>query len=83
MILHLVFVLEQVWLTRHEAMRQLIYERIELIKPANREALYADLRDRLGIRVSRVEIGRIDLLRDTRNAPCVLLRRRAGPRKFP
>ncbi|MGV9011906.1 MAG: DUF4956 domain-containing protein [Flavobacteriales bacterium] len=65
MILLLVFLLEQVWLTRHEAMRQLIYERIELIKPANREALYADLRDRLGINVSRVEVGRIDLLRDT------------------
>lgn len=65
MILLLVFVLEQVWLTRHEAMRQLIYERIDLIKPANREALYADLRERLGIKVSRVEIGRIDLLRDT------------------
>jgi hypothetical protein len=65
MILVLVYVLEQVWLTRHEAMRQLLYERIELIKPANREALYADLRERLGIHVSRVEIGRIDLLRDT------------------
>jgi hypothetical protein len=65
MILVLVYVLEQVWLTRHEAMRQLIYERIDLIKPANREALYADLQERLGIRVSRVEIGRIDLLRDT------------------
>jgi hypothetical protein len=65
MILLLVFVLEQVWLTRHEAMRQLIYERIELIKPDNREALFADLQERLGIRVSRVEVGRIDLLRDT------------------
>ncbi len=65
MILVLVYVLEQVWLTRHEAMRQLIYERIDLIKPANRDALFADLEERLGIRVSRVEIGRIDLLRDT------------------
>ncbi|MBS1568180.1 MAG: DUF4956 domain-containing protein [Bacteroidetes bacterium] len=65
MILALVYVLEQVWLTRHEAMRQLTYERIDLIKPSNREALFADLRERLGIQVSRVEIGRIDLLRDT------------------
>ena len=65
MILLLVFVLEQVWLTRHEAMRLLIYERIELIKPENKQALYADLQERLGIRVSRVEVGRIDLLRDT------------------
>lgn len=65
MILLLVFVLEQVWLTRHEAMRQVIYERIELIKPANRQGLYDDLQERLGLKVSRVEVGRIDLLRDT------------------
>ena len=65
MILLLVFVLEQVWLTRHEAMRQLIYERIDLVKPENKEQLFDDLRTRLGIRVSRVEVGRIDLLRDT------------------
>lgn len=65
MILLVTYVLEHLWLTRHEAMRLLIYERIDLIKPGNREQLYADLRDRLGVKVSRVEIGRIDLLRDT------------------
>lgn len=65
MILLMVFLLEQVWLTRHEAMRHLIYERIDLIRPENKDKLYADLENRLGIRVSRVEVGRIDLLRDT------------------
>lgn len=65
MILGLVYVMEHLWLTRHEAMRQLIYERIDLIKPQNRTLLMADLQERLGIKVSRVEIGRIDLLRDT------------------
>ncbi len=64
-ILILVYVLENVWLTRHEAMRQLIYEKIELIKPGNKDLLFADLQQRLGVKVSRVEIGRIDLLRDT------------------
>lgn len=64
-ILALVYIMEHLWLTRHEAMRQLIYERIDLIKPQNKERLFADLEDRLGIRPSRVEIGRIDLLRDT------------------
>lgn len=59
------YVLEHLWLTRHEAMRQIIYERIELIKPERREELYADLHQRLGVKVSRVEMGRIDLLRDT------------------
>jgi hypothetical protein len=65
MILLVTLVLERLWLTRHEAMRQLIYERIDLIKPANRAMLMADLHERLGVRVSRVEVGRIDLLRDT------------------
>lgn len=65
MILLVTLVLERVWLTRHEAMRQLIYERIDLIKPSNRALLMADLHERLGVRVSRVEVGRIDLLRDT------------------
>jgi hypothetical protein len=64
-ILAAAYVLEHLWLTRHEAMRQIIYERIELIKPEKREELYADLHQRLGVKVSRVEMGRIDLLRDT------------------
>jgi hypothetical protein len=46
-------------------MKQIIYERIELIKPQNRQALYTDLQERLGVNVSRVEIGKIDLLKDT------------------
>ncbi len=65
MILLVTYALEHLWLTRHEAMRQLIYERIDLIKPENRAALYEDLHKRLGVKVSRIEIGKIDLLRDT------------------
>lgn len=65
MILLVTYALEHLWLTRHEAMKQLIYERIDLIKPMNRALLFQDLQDRLGVKVSRVEIGKIDLLRDT------------------
>ncbi|MCB0763189.1 MAG: DUF4956 domain-containing protein [Flavobacteriales bacterium] len=65
MILLMTYALEHLWLTRHEAMKVLTYERIELIKPENRLALYDDLHQRLGVKVSRVEIGKIDLLRDT------------------
>jgi hypothetical protein len=65
MILLTTYVLEHLWLTRHEAMKQVVYERIDLIKPENKEKLWQDLGARLGIKVSRVEIGRIDLLRDT------------------
>ena len=65
LILITTYVLEHLWLTRHEAMRQITYERIDLIKPENREKLMDDLRERLGVRPSRIEVGRIDLLRDT------------------
>jgi len=65
MILLMTYALEHVWLTRHEAVKFLIYERIDLIKPENRVALYEDLHQRLGVKTSRVEIGKIDLLKDT------------------
>ena len=65
MILLLTYVLEHIWLTRHEAVKEIVYERIDLIKPENKDKLWQDLGTRLGISVSRVEIGRIDLLRDT------------------
>ncbi|HMC97488.1 MAG TPA: DUF4956 domain-containing protein [Flavobacteriales bacterium] len=65
MILLMTYALEHLWLTRHERMKQVIYERIELIKPENKAGLYDDLHERLGVTVSRVEIGKIDLLRDT------------------
>ncbi|MCB0787535.1 MAG: DUF4956 domain-containing protein, partial [Flavobacteriales bacterium] len=65
MILVMTYALEHVWLTRHEAVKFLIYERIDLIKPENRVALYEDLHQRLGVKTSRVEVGKIDLLKDT------------------
>jgi hypothetical protein len=65
MILLMTYVLEHLWLTRHEAMRFVNYEKIDLIRPDRRADLYADLKQRLGINVSRIEVGKIDLLRDT------------------
>lgn len=59
------YVLEHLWLTRHEAMRLVTYEKIELIQGHRRDELLADLGKRLGIKVSRIEVGKIDLLRDT------------------
>lgn len=59
------YVLEHLWLTRHEAMRLVTYEKIDLIQGTRRDELLTDLGNRLGIKVSRVEVGKIDLLRDT------------------
>lgn len=40
------------------------YDRIELIKPEWREDLMADLKDRLGLDIYKVDVGAIDMLRD-------------------
>lgn len=40
------------------------YDRIELIKPDHRQELKADLEQRLGVKVLKVEVGGIDFLRD-------------------
>lgn len=40
------------------------YDRIELIKPERSEELKADLEERLGVKVLKVEVGAVDFLRD-------------------
>ena len=40
------------------------YDRIELIKPERREELVADLENRTGLDIIKVEVGGIDMLRD-------------------
>ena len=58
------FGLERVWLLKHESRKNIIYEKINLIKPENRSKLISDLKDRTGIDVVRVEIRKIDFLKD-------------------
>ena len=57
--------LEKVWLLRHESFKIILYDNIELIQAGKREDLIHDLQQRTGIKINRVEIGRIDFLRDT------------------
>ena len=40
------------------------YDRIELIKPDRYEELVADIEERLGLKVLKIEVGAIDFLRD-------------------
>lgn len=61
----LLLVLEKGWGFHFASSRRIIYEKIDLITPANRPQLISDLRARTGLPVDRVEIGRIDFLRDT------------------
>ncbi len=49
----------------HENYKEVIYDRIDLIAPDKREEMLADLRQRTGLAVHRVEFSRIDFFRDT------------------
>lgn len=58
------YLLEKVFLLRHESRKTILYENIELIKPENRQELIKDLEERTGLEINRVDIGRLDYLRD-------------------
>ena len=55
----------EIWSNRKRQSKKIIlYEKIENIKPENRAALIADLKERTGLDIIDVEIGHIDFLRD-------------------
>jgi len=57
--------LEKLWLNRPRIVQKnILYEKIDLIKPAKRTELISDLKERTGLDVLRVEIRQIDFLRD-------------------
>ncbi|GIK70163.1 MAG: DUF4956 domain-containing protein [Bacteroidetes bacterium] len=64
-ILLITYLLEKVFLIKHESRKTVLYERIELITPEKRVELIVDLKARTGLEIHRVEIGKIDFLRDT------------------
>ncbi|MFC0875845.1 DUF4956 domain-containing protein [Saccharicrinis sp. FJH2] len=59
------YFLERMMLLRHESTKSIVYEKIELIKPETRSELKRDLEERTGLKINRVEVGKIDFLRDT------------------
>jgi hypothetical protein len=64
-IIFLTYGLEKVWLLKHESSKLIIYEKINLIKEENYDELLKDLQERTGIKkINRVEIGKINFLRD-------------------
>lgn|SRR5690554_1163535 len=63
-ILLLTFILEKVTLSGNNKTKDIIYERIDLIKPEKREEMIADLRERTGLDVQTVEILNINFLKD-------------------
>jgi hypothetical protein len=59
------WVLERLWKLRHLATKIVIYDRVDLIHAGRREELIADLSQRTGVEIEKIEIGKVDLLRDT------------------
>ena len=67
LIIFVTFGMERIWLLRHEVRKNITYEKIELIVPEKRDELIADLKSRTGLNISRIEIRRIDFLKDIAN----------------
>lgn len=61
----LTFILEFVWLMKHETRKTVTYERIDLIQPNKSAEMKKDLEERTGLTLNRIEIGKIDFLNDT------------------
>jgi hypothetical protein len=65
LILLVTFLLEGGFLLKREMTKNIQYENIDLISPENQDKLLADLKARTGLDIHRVDIGKIDFLKDT------------------
>lgn len=59
------YILEKILNLRQEISQLITYEKIENLHIERREELIADLKLRTGINIKRIEVNRIDFLRDT------------------
>jgi hypothetical protein len=67
LVLLVMFILEKEWGFHYENSKQITYEKIELIRPENFSQLKADLETRTGLSIKRINIGRLNFLKDTAN----------------
>lgn len=63
-ILLVTFSFEKLWFNNEVQSKNVVYERIDLIKNENRLAMIEDLRGRTGLDIIKVQVGKIDFLRD-------------------
>jgi hypothetical protein len=64
-IVAVVFMIEKILFLRHETSKKITYEKIELIKHNKQKELKKDIEERTGLKINRMEIGRINFLQDT------------------
>ncbi|MES2140888.1 MAG: DUF4956 domain-containing protein [Bacteroidota bacterium] len=65
LILLITFFLEGSLFQKKEFSQSIQYENIELIKPTRHAALISDLKERTGLNIHRVSIGKVNFLKDT------------------
>ena len=61
----LIWMFETFVLRKNLASKLILYDRIELIDPARREELLADLTKRTGLKITKLSIGSVDFLKDS------------------
>lgn len=64
-VLFLTFLLERLDFLKNENSKDIVYDKVEFIKPEFKEHLLQDLNNRTGLNIHRVEIVSIDYLKDT------------------
>ena len=64
-IVSIVWLFEKVFFIKHLSVKNVVYEKIELIKPENYLELKKDLEERTGLIIQKIEVGRINYLRDS------------------
>lgn len=67
LIIGVTLILDRFITLTHENMKEVVYERIDLILPERREEMIADLKNRTGLPIHRVEVRNINFLRDVAN----------------
>lgn len=60
----LLYVLEYLWLVKHETRKIITYDRIDLITSEKYDEMKEDLEKRTGLKINRIEVGKVDFLRD-------------------
>jgi len=59
------YLIDRLWFQTIEEKKSIVYEKIELIKPENKQELIKDLKERTGLPIHEVKVDKIDFLRDT------------------
>ena len=59
------YLIDRLWFQTVEEKKSIVYEKIELIKPENKQELIQDLKERTGLSIHEVKVDKIDFLKDT------------------